>query len=126
MCFERLRYDERGPLALLTSYLSDRVIEVVSREELLVDPPLVLLPKKGLSLRGADQAVSAKPANQHEAKWLNLEAGAPLLCTARTIYAADSSPVTHMVARLRYDRYELRYSLDDENPLASIPAVWRI
>ena len=65
-------------------------------------------------------------ANADVARWLEVEPGAAVIRTARTTYDVDDSPVSIMTARIRPDRYELRYTLSSAKGKSSIPEVWRI
>lgn len=124
--FERVRFDETAPLAYLISYLSPSAAALVSQVELAVDPPLVLLQKKGVRLERAEQTVTAENADADVARWLEVERGTAVIRTNRTTYDADDNPVSVMTARIRPDRYELRYTLSSSESKSSIPEVWRI
>lgn len=124
--FERVRFDESAPLAYLISYLAPQVARLVSEAELAVDPPLVLLQKKGVRLERAEQTVTAENADADVARWLEVEPGAAVIRTSRTTFDVDDNPVSIMTARIRPDRYELRYTLSSAKGKSSIPEVWRI
>jgi GntR family transcriptional regulator len=124
--FERVRFDESAPLAYLISYLAPQAARLVTEAELAVDPPLVLLQKKGMRLERAEQTVTAENADADVARWLEVESGAAVIRTSRTTYDVDDSPVSIMTARIRPDRYELRYTLSSSQSNSSIPEVWRI
>ena len=122
--FARIRFDDSGPIAHLTSYLAGELAAKLTKQELLREPPLVLLAHKGVVVSRTEQTVSAELASREMAEWLEVAESAPLLRTSRTALDGDEVPLSYTVARLRADRYELRYTLSEDK--ARAPEVWRV
>lgn len=123
--FERVRRDSTGPLAHLTSFITLEVAALISRAELLSEPPLVLLMDKGVHIDRSEQSISAEIARDRIARWLEVRPGDALVRTTRVLYRDGKTPVSYMIARLRADRYELHYTLSNRGD-AGAPEVWRV
>lgn len=123
--FARIRFDASGPIAYLTSYLPKAVASQVTKQQLLKQPPLVLLEATGIVVSRTERTVSAELATDDIAQWLEVDEGSPLIRTTLTVLDDEDKPVNYTVARLRADHYELRYTLGKDGS-KSTPEVWRL
>ena len=124
--FERVRSDAGGTLAHLTTFLAPQAAARVTRAELIAEPPIVVLPRKGIDIAHVEQTISAELATRRMSHWLNVSPGAALIRTTRLMFDAAGTPVSYMIARLRADRYEIHYTLSQGETSPGAPTVWRI
>ena len=123
--FARIRSDDSGPIAHLTTFLWGDFAEGITESAVLKSPPLVLLAQQGIEFDRTEQSISAELATEQTADWLKVKRGDPLIRTTRTIISAEGEPLIYTIARLRADRYELRYTLDERHAKGT-PEVWRL
>ena len=123
--FSRIRFDELGPIAHLTSYLPAEIARGMTQQQLLKSPPLLLLQEIGIAVSRTEQTVSAELATPSVAAWLEVAEQAPLVRTSRRTIDDRGNAVAYTEARLRADRYELRYTLDRESKRGA-PEIWRL
>jgi DNA-binding GntR family transcriptional regulator len=110
VAFERLRYAQEEPLALMRNYLPIGVADV-TRENLTRHGLYQLLRDAGVQLRIADQTISARKANATEARLLRESRGAPLLTMLRTAYDDGNRAVEYGNHLYRASRYSFELTL---------------
>jgi GntR family transcriptional regulator len=103
----RLRLADGKPAALHDSYLRGVRVDRQALEER--GSLYALLEDQGVHLAEADETIEAVAATRHEARWLAVTVGAPLLLVSRTVYTPDGQPVEFVRALYRADFY--RYSV---------------
>jgi DNA-binding GntR family transcriptional regulator len=110
IAFERLRYAQEEPLALMRNYLPVGVADVTP-EKLTQRGLYQLLRDAGVQLRIADQTISARKANATEARLLHESRGAPLLTMLRTAYDHANRAVEYGNHLYRASRYSFELTL---------------
>ena len=104
IAFERLRFAQDEPLALMHNYVPVGVAQL-SPEALTHRGLYQLLRDAGVHLRIADQTISARRAGATEARLLHETRGAPLLTMRRTAYDHANRAVeygSHVYPASRY------------------------
>ena len=108
--FERLRYAENEPLALMHNYvpvgLAPLTAEALGRHGLYQ-----LLRESGVQLRIAEQTICARKAGATEARLLHETRGAPLLTMQRTAYDHANRVVEYGSHVYRASRYTFELTL---------------
>lgn len=110
VAFERLRYAQEEPLALMRNYLPVGVADVTP-EKLTQHGLYQLLRDAGVQPRIADQTISARKANATEARLLHEPRGAPLLTMLRTAYDHANRAVEYGNHLYRASRYSFELTL---------------
>jgi GntR family transcriptional regulator len=103
----RVRYVDREPVALVTSYLPEDIGRQLSARRLGSDTVLAALDKLGIHAASAEQEASALAADPITAKHLNFGVGSPTLnlkCLARD---ARGRIIRYANYLYRPDRYEI-------------------
>jgi DNA-binding GntR family transcriptional regulator len=108
--FERLRYAQDEPLALMRNYLPVGIADL-SADKLAERGLYRLLREAGVQLRVADQAISARKATTAEARLLHETRGAPLLTMLRTAYDHANRAVEYGNHLYRASRYSFELTL---------------
>ena len=109
---ERLRFAEEIPLALMSNYLSLRLLSAPpSKEDLEANGLYQLLRAQGIQLHSAKQVIAARKATAREARLLGEPRSNPVLTVSRTSYDATGTAVE--LGRHVYpaDRYSFELSL---------------
>jgi DNA-binding GntR family transcriptional regulator len=104
IAFERLRYAQDEPLALMRNYVPVGVADI-SAEALTRHGLYQLLRDGGVQLHIADQTIGARKAGATEARLLHETRGAPLLTMLRTAYDHANRAVeygSHVYPASRY------------------------
>jgi DNA-binding GntR family transcriptional regulator len=110
VAFERLRYAQDEPLALMRNFLPVGVADVTA-EKLTQRGLYQLLRDAGVQLRIADQTISARKASATEARLLHETRGAPLLTMLRTAYDHANRAVEYGNHLYRASRYSFELTL---------------
>ncbi len=108
--FERLRYAEAEPLALMRNHLPADLLRL-SSEDLQVHGLYELLRANGINMKIAKQSIGARAATTAEAHALGEKKGAPLLTMARATYDDDGRGVEHGNHIYRASRYTFDLTL---------------
>ena len=108
--FERLRYADGEPLALMRNYVPADLL-VLSAEDLEVHGLYNLLRANGITLRIARQSIGARAATAAEARALAETRGAPLLTMERAAYDDQGRAVEHGQHLYRASRYSFDLTL---------------
>lgn len=118
LTIRRIRYVNREPVALVTSYLPEEIGRQLTPRRLGNDTLLGVLDKHGLHSSCLEQEATAVAADPVTAKHLNLGVGSPILnlkCLARDVqgrilryanylYRPDRYEIHSVVERIRHSR----------------------
>lgn len=108
--FERLRYAEDRPLALMRNWLplgTDPLTPAALQEHGLYE----LMRRRGVHMRVAEQVIGARAATTSEARLLDEGRGAPLLTMSRTTYDDGGAAVEYGTHVYRASRYSFELIL---------------
>ena len=108
--FERLRYADAEPLALMRNHVPEQLIRL-SAADLQTQGLYNLFRANGISLRIAKQAIGARAATAAEARALGEKKGAPLLTMERSAYDEQGRAVEHGRHVYRASRYSFDLTL---------------
>lgn len=108
--FDRLRYAQDEPLALMRNYVPVGVADITATA-LERYGLYQLLRDAGVQLRIADQTISARKAAATEARLLHETRGAPLLTMVRTAYDHANRAVEYGSHVYRASRYSFELTL---------------
>ncbi len=108
--FERLRYAEAEPLALMRNHVPADLLRLTP-EDLESQGLYNLLRANGLNLRIAKQSIGARAATAAEARALGDTKGAPLLTMVRSAYDDQGRAVEHGDHIYRASRYSFDLTL---------------
>ncbi|HXP54334.1 MAG TPA: GntR family transcriptional regulator [Streptosporangiaceae bacterium] len=108
--FERLRYADGEPLALLRNYVPAGLLPM-DAEDLEAHGLYDLLRASGITLRIARQSIGARAATAAEARALTETRGAPLLTMERVAYDDQGRTVEHGQHVYRASRYSFDLTL---------------
>ena len=92
--FERLRYADAEPLALMRNHVPAHLLRL-SPADLEAQGLYNLLRANGITMRIAKQAIGARAATAAEARALGERQGAPLLTMERSAYDDQGRAVEH-------------------------------
>jgi DNA-binding GntR family transcriptional regulator len=108
--FERLRYADGEPLALMRNHVPANLLRL-SAEDLETQGLYNLLRASGINLRIARQSIGGRAATSAEAKALSEAKGAPLLTMERAAYDDQGRAVEHGDHIYRASRYSFDLTL---------------
>jgi DNA-binding GntR family transcriptional regulator len=108
--FERLRYADGEPLALMRNHVPANLLRL-SAEDLETQGLYNLLRASGINLRIAKQSIGGRAATTAEAKALSEAKGAPLLTMERAAYDDQGRAVEHGDHIYRASRYSFDLTL---------------
>jgi DNA-binding GntR family transcriptional regulator len=108
--FERLRYADGEPLALMRNHVPANLLRL-SAEDLETQGLYNLLRASGINLRIAKQSIGGRAATTAEAKALGEAKGAPLLTMERAAYDDQGRAVEHGDHIYRASRYSFDLTL---------------
>ncbi len=108
--FERLRYADAEPLALMRNHVPAHLLRLTPAD-LEVQGLYNLLRANGINLRIAKQAIGARAATAAEARALGETKGAPLLTMERSAYDDQGRAVEHGHHVYRASRYSFDLTL---------------
>jgi GntR family transcriptional regulator len=118
----RVRSTAAGPVSHITTYVPQAIAAHFGAAELAQKPILLLMEEAGVEVGRAEQSISAKLADMHIAKHLDVAVGSALLAVRRLIFNTDNQPVQWLHGLYRPDRYEYLMQL---SRVGSIDAkVW--
>ena len=102
---ERLRFVQKEPLVLVTTYLPDSLCRDLLNIDLTRRSLYTVLERNlGLIIDRGRRTLEAVPANQYEADLLRIEKGAPLMLLESVSYLSDGTPIEYYHALHRGDR----------------------
>ena len=108
--FERLRYADGEPLALMRNYVPQPLIRLFAAD-LETQGLYTLFRANGIRMRTAKQAIGARAATAAEARALGEREGAPLLTMERSAYDEQARAVEHGHYVCRASRYSFVLTL---------------
>ena len=108
--FERLRYADAEPLALMRNHVPEHLMRL-SAADLETQGLYNLFRANGISMRIAKQAIGARAATAAEARALGETRGAPLLTMERSAYDDQGRAVEHGHHLYRASRYSFDLTL---------------
>ena len=108
--FERLRYADAEPLALMRNHVPEHLLRL-TQADLEAKGLYNLLRANGISPRIAKQAIGARAATVTEARALGETRGAPLLTVERSAYDDQGRAVEHGQHLYRASRYSFDLTL---------------
>ena len=108
--FERLRYADAEPLALMRNHVPVHLVRLTP-EDLETRGLYHVLRANGVTLRIAKQAIGARAATAAEARALGEAKGAPLLTMERSAYDDQGRAVEHGHHLYRASRYSFDLTL---------------
>lgn len=108
--FERLRYADAEPLALMRNYVPAHLVRLTPAD-LEAQGLYHLLRANGVTMRIAKQAIGARAATAAEARALGERKGAPLLTMERSAYDDQGRAVEHGHHLYRASRYRFDLTL---------------
>jgi len=109
---ERLRLAEGRPLAVMHNWLPPTYADV-SKEQLVGDGLYRILRSRGVQPQVAKQRITARSANQREARLLKIRRGQPLIAMQRTAYDADGQAIEFGDHVYRADGYAIEVTVFD-------------
>jgi GntR family transcriptional regulator len=102
---DRLRFVLNEPILLVTSYVPQKIYPSLVDEDLAHNSLYHLMQSKcNLRIAHAKRFMESVPANELEAKLLNIEPGSPLMLIESTAYSEEGAPLEYFKARHRGDR----------------------
>ncbi|MGC9529337.1 MAG: GntR family transcriptional regulator [Candidatus Bipolaricaulaceae bacterium] len=110
---QRLRYVEGEPIALQTAFVRHRYCPGLAERQLTEGSLYKTLEEEyDLRLGRALQTVEAKPADEYEAKLLQVGIGQPVLVLERLTFLWDGTPIEYVRSTYRGDRYRFTVELN--------------
>jgi GntR family transcriptional regulator len=109
---DRLRFVEDEPIVLVTTYLPNALCPKVLHADLTDRSLYAFLEEEyGLLIARGHRTIEAVPANEVEAKMLQVEKGGPLLLLDSVSYLQDGTPIEVYHALHRGDRSKFEVEL---------------
>ncbi|MFQ5796976.1 MAG: GntR family transcriptional regulator [Candidatus Bipolaricaulia bacterium] len=109
---ERLRFIQDEPIVLVTTYLPYTLCPEVVRADLSHQSLYAFLEKQcGLVIARGRRTLEAVPANEYEARHLQVKKGAPLIMLDSVSYLSDGTPIEYYHALHRGDRSRFEVEL---------------
>jgi DNA-binding GntR family transcriptional regulator len=109
---ERLRFADGRPLALMHNWLPSPYADV-SKEQLAGDGLYRILRSRGVQPQVAKQRITARSANQREARLLKIRRGRPLIAMQRTAYDVDGQAIEFGDHVYRAEGYAIEVTVFD-------------
>ena len=107
LTIRKVRYVENEPVALVTTYVPERIGRALTARRLGNDTVLVALDKLGFRGSSAEQDASAVAADPFTAKHLDCGIGAPILNMKRLARDSKGHIIEYSNYLYRPDRYEI-------------------
>ena len=101
----RLRYIDRQPVAVVTSFLPARIFPELEKHDLSQSLYRIMETSYRLKLGYAEDSIGAVGADAEVAQVLQTVAGAALLQITETTFDAQKIPLEYSISLLRGDRY---------------------
>lgn len=107
---KRVRMVGGRPVALETSHvIASRVNDMLSKHDFSHESLYaVLRTEYDITLTHAEQVFEARAASETEARFLELEAGDPVLAITRVTFTANNTPIEYVQSVYRGDKYKFR------------------
>ncbi|MEQ8676301.1 MAG: GntR family transcriptional regulator [Aggregatilineales bacterium] len=108
---KRLRLENDEPIGLQTAYVSPHFAQLIDESAFEEGGSLRYLRVGEILQKGtANRTLEAVPANQEEAKLLNVPSGAAMLLIRRTVLSAENQPIEFFRGVYRGDRFQYHIS----------------
>jgi GntR family transcriptional regulator len=105
-CLKRLRFVDKKPVAVVTSYLPARLFAGIEKQNLETQSLYYVFEHVyHRKLHWAEELIGAVTAGEQEATILQTILGSPLLVIKETTYDSQQVPIEYSVSLLRGDRY---------------------
>jgi GntR family transcriptional regulator len=105
-CLRRLRFVNKQPVAVVTSYLPTRIFGGIEKQDLEKQSLYRIFEEiYKRKLYWAEERIGAMTALEEDAQILETEIGSSLLVIKETTYDVQSIPVEYSISLLRGDRY---------------------
>lgn len=111
---KRVRLADDVPMALETTYISANLVKGLTEEIVNQSIYAYMENKLNLEIDNGSQMIEASIANQMEAQFLNIQAGAPILLIQRNTFLQDGTPVELVKSSYRADRYKFMIQMKRE------------
>lgn len=108
---ERFWHNDEDPFSVTVVWLSDACAALIDVSELGDEALVRVLEDAGVAVASADQVLGATAADDHAAKLLGVNIGAPLLRLFRTIRSDDETPLMTQESVYIPERYEYHMQL---------------
>lgn len=109
---ERLRFIQDEPIVLVTTYLPHSLCSKLADADLSHQSLYVFLEEEcGLMITHGRRMIEAVPANEYEARLLQVKKGAPLILLDSVSYIKDDTPIEYYHALHRGDRSRFEVEL---------------
>ncbi len=115
----RVRYHDNAPFSHLITYVPEHIGKRYTEQDLARQPIQTIFKNLGINMASAEQSFSATLADEHHARALNIDAGAPLLCIKRVVRDTANTPVEYLVATYNPQRFEYRMALSNKRSKGS-------
>jgi GntR family transcriptional regulator len=103
---KRLRFVDQEPVAVVTSYLPERIFQGLDKQDLEGQSLYYIFEQiYGRALLRSEQIIGAVNAGHEEAQILQIRVGAALLVIRETAFDVQETPLEYAVSLLRGDRY---------------------
>lgn len=123
---KRLRFVNDEPIVLVTSYLPyDRCRDLVNAELANQSLYAFLQERYGYTIARGRRRIEAVPANEEEARRLQVSVGAPMIMMESVSYLTDGTPIEYFKALFRGDRsqFEVEIPSPAGSPAAGADSV---
>jgi GntR family transcriptional regulator len=109
---ERVRFVQDEPIQLTTTYLPYRLCPELLQKDLTDQSLYMFLEKQcGIMIARGHRSIEAVPANDYEARLLQVKKGAPLIMLNSVSFLSDGTPVEYYHALHRGDRTRFEVEL---------------
>lgn len=109
---ERLRFVQEIPIQLVTTYIPFSLCPALLDEDLSHQSLYAFLEKTcGVFIARGRRSIEAVPANEHEARLLHVQRGAPLILLDSVSFSSDGNAVEYYHALHRGDRTRFEVEL---------------
>ena len=119
----RVRAHDGVPFSHLTTWVPEDLGRSYDADALRDTPLLVLLDRAGVTVRSAEQTITAKLATPEIARLLDLQPGEPLLSIERVVLDTEGRAVEFIRGLYRPDTYEHHMSI--ERAQQGSHRIWR-
>jgi GntR family transcriptional regulator len=109
---ERVRFVQDEPIQLTTTYLPYRLCPELLQQDLTDKSLYIFLEKQcGIMIARGHRSIEAVPANDYEARLLQVKKGAPLIMLNSVSFLSDGTPIEYYHALHRGDRTRFEVEL---------------
>jgi GntR family transcriptional regulator len=121
---ERVRFVQDEPIQLTTTYLPYRLCPELLHQDLTDQSLYMFLERQcGIMIARGHRSIEAVPANDYEARLLQVKKGAPLIMLNSVSFLSDGTPVEYYHALHRGDRTRFEVELVRVREQGTTPEV---